>query len=77
MFNLVSDSSADDDGTSPIPAVDADSDYSLALMLEAHRRLCAIDERTHATFRDVVKALEEGAELPWCGDAVVTIRPGR
>jgi hypothetical protein len=31
----------------------------LALILEAHRRLCAIDAQTHAVFKDVVTALEQ------------------
>lgn len=30
----------------------------LALLLDAHRRLCAIDAETHSAFKDVVEALE-------------------
>lgn len=62
MFNLVGDLNITGADMEPIPAVASDSAGMLALVLEAHRRLCAIDERTHETFRDVVRALEEDVE---------------
>lgn len=61
MFNLVGAAGVAGDGLSPVAGVTADEDSMLALVLEAHRRLCAIDERTHAVFRDLVGALEEDA----------------
>jgi anti-anti-sigma factor len=59
LFQLVGVTGVTSGRLNPVPAAGSDSDSMLALVLEAHRRLCAIDERTHAAFRDVVTALEE------------------
>ncbi len=62
LFNLVGGAGLAGEHLGAVPTVDTDSNGMLALVLEAHRRLCAIDERTHTEFRDVVKALEEEAQ---------------
>ena len=58
LFNLVNREGANIGDLQPVPEPDTDADAMLRLILEAHRRLCAIDARTHA-FRDVVSVLEQ------------------
>jgi len=41
-----------------VAPADADTGQMTALVLEAHRRLCAIDSQNAAVFRDVVEMLE-------------------
>ena len=59
LFDLVSSADTPDGALQPIPGVTLSESHMLSLVLEAHRRLCAIDERTHAVFRDLVEALEQ------------------
>ncbi|MGF1642099.1 MAG: STAS domain-containing protein [Thiotrichales bacterium] len=49
-----------------VPSVEVSKDDARALVLEAHRRLCAIDARTHDAFKDLVAALEM-AQSPRAG----------
>jgi anti-anti-sigma factor len=58
LFHLVADPPIDPQRLEPVAAQAADERDMLALILEAHRRLCAIDARTHTVFQDVVTALE-------------------
>jgi len=61
LFDLVD---LTDDAPGPLqsaPAINVDQDEMRRLLLDAHRRLCAIDAHTHAVFRDVVEALEAEA----------------
>jgi anti-anti-sigma factor len=62
LFNLVDESGLIGEDLQPVPAAQADAGGMLQLVLEAHRRLCAIDERTNAVFRDLVSALEQEAK---------------
>jgi anti-anti-sigma factor len=59
LFRLVTSADVTGDRLHEASPVDGDPDSMLALILEAHRRLCAIDERTHSAFREVVRALED------------------
>lgn len=61
LFTLVDTNGARVGELQPVPAQTADTDALLELILDAHRRLCAIDTRTHAAFRDLVDALQEEA----------------
>jgi anti-anti-sigma factor len=61
IFEFVDTPGAVVDGLSPLPPATADQNTMLDLVLDAHRRLCAIDERTHAAFHDLVAALEAEA----------------
>ncbi len=58
MFHL--EPAAAEPGTplEQVPPVEVSKDDARALVLEAHRRLCAIDARTHDAFKDLVAALE-------------------
>ncbi|MGD8842080.1 MAG: STAS domain-containing protein [Gammaproteobacteria bacterium] len=61
-FDRLFDLRGGGDGASPelegVPPPDTDVEQVTALILYAHRRLCAIDENNAAAFRDVVEALE-------------------
>lgn len=59
LFHLVTEPLLDPKRLAPVEPVAADERAMLALILEAHRRLCAIDAQTHAVFKDVVTALEQ------------------
>jgi anti-anti-sigma factor len=59
LFHLVTESPIEPQRLVPVEARTAGEDELLALILEAHRRLCAIDTQTHAVFQDVVTALEK------------------
>jgi anti-anti-sigma regulatory factor len=61
LFDLVESADDTHGQLQAAPAIALDRDEMLALLLDAHRRLCAIDDRTHAVFRDVVEALENEA----------------
>ena len=41
-----------------LPGLATDEREVLALVLDAHRRLCAIDERNREVFQDVVELLD-------------------
>jgi anti-anti-sigma factor len=62
MFNLVDIAGATASDLAALPAAAVAENTMLSLVLEAHRRLCAIDERTHTTFRDLVAGLEAEAQ---------------
>jgi len=67
LFDLVDSADGAHGPLQPAPAIAVGRDEMLTLLLDSHRRLCAIDARTHAVFRDVVEALE-GADTPGrCG----------
>jgi anti-anti-sigma factor len=59
LFHLVTKSPIDPQRLEPVATQAADEREMLALILEAHRRLCAIDAQTRAVFQDVVTALEK------------------
>jgi anti-anti-sigma factor len=62
LFNLVDIAGATVSDLAALPAAPVGENAMLGLVLEAHRRLCAIDERTHAAFQDLVAGLETEAE---------------
>jgi len=66
LFDLVDSADGTRGPLQPAPAIAMERDDILMLLLDAHRRLCAIDAHTHAVFRDVVEALEADA-LGRCG----------
>ena len=66
LFELVDSADSAPRQLRPAPAVTLEPDDMLTLLLDAHRRLCAIDTSTHAVFQDVVEALETDA-LIHCG----------
>ena len=59
LFHLVEEVPIDLQRLMPVPSQEAGEREMLALILQAHRRLCAFDARTHAVFQDVVTALEK------------------
>lgn len=61
LFDLVDSTDATPTSLEPAPVIAIGRDEMLSLLLDSHRRLCAIDARTHAVFRDVVEALEANA----------------
>jgi anti-anti-sigma factor len=63
LFNLAETPDATAEGLTSVPAAPVDKDAMLGLVLEAHRRLCQIDERTHNAFQELVAGLE--AEADW------------
>jgi anti-anti-sigma factor len=58
LFDLVEQPMLGDDPLQPLP-LPPDEDDLRKLILDAHRRLCEIDERTRLAFRDVIQALEQ------------------
>ena len=58
LFDLVEQPATDADPTQPLPLPSGDEDLR-RIILDAHRRLCAIDERTRQAFDDVIQALEK------------------
>jgi anti-anti-sigma factor len=58
LFLIVTETAIDREHLEPVAALPADESEMLTLVLEAHRRLCSIDEQTRAVFHDVVAALE-------------------
>lgn len=58
LFELRRDAQLDAERLGDLPAQDADAAAMSTLILEAHRRLCAIDAANLAVFKDVVDALE-------------------
>jgi anti-anti-sigma factor len=61
LFHLIAEAPApiDRQRLMPVPSQDAGEREMLALILEAHRRLCSIDAHTHAVFQDIATALEK------------------
>lgn len=65
LFHIVAANSSPTLPNMELPKVSTDERQMLELVLEAHRRLCAIDAQTHQEFRDVVTTAEaELAKLP-------------
>jgi anti-anti-sigma factor len=58
LFHIVTETAIDLKHLEPVAKLPADEREMLTLVLEAHRRLCSIDEQTRAVFQDVVTALE-------------------
>jgi anti-anti-sigma factor len=59
LFHIVTENTVVElEQLEPVIELPADEREMLALVLEAHRRLCAIDEQTRAVFQEVVNALE-------------------
>jgi len=63
LFDLVDSADGAQGPLQPAPVIAIGRDEMLTLLLDAHRRLCGIDARTHAVFRDVVEALEAANAL--------------
>jgi anti-anti-sigma regulatory factor len=61
LFDLVDSADAAPSPLVTAPTIAVGREEMLDLLLDSHRRLCAIDARTHAVFRDVVEALENNA----------------
>ena len=59
LFHLVAETPIDLQRLMPVQSQEAGELEMLALILEAHRRMCTIDAHTHAVFQDVVTALEK------------------
>lgn len=59
VFNLLTDEELGPAPLEALPEVAADERGRLALVLEAHRRLCELDAHTRDVFQDLVQALEE------------------
>lgn len=58
IFDLVDHSGPGDATLQDLPGASADMAAMRQLVLDAHRRLCDLDERNHKAFRDVIEALE-------------------
>jgi anti-anti-sigma factor len=59
LFYIVTETTAIElEHLEPVAELPVDEREMLTLVLEAHRRLCTIDEQTRAVFQDVVNALE-------------------
>lgn len=58
LFDLRSESAGGTGAWSDLPAAGTDAERMVALVLEAHRRLSALDERNREVFKDVIEALE-------------------
>jgi len=59
LFTILPSADYSAAGLTQLSALDTDERAMMALVLEAHRRLCAIDAKNHAEFRDLVAALEQ------------------
>ncbi len=65
LFELRGEAATQTGPLGEVAPADADAGQMTSLVLEAHRRLCAIDEKNAAVFRDVVEMLErEAARSP-------------
>jgi anti-anti-sigma factor len=58
VFRLVTENAASGAPLEPLTELDASEREVLALVLDAHRRLCAIEARNRDVFRDVIELLE-------------------
>jgi anti-anti-sigma factor len=58
IFHVVAETSGTAAALEALPGLQTDERNRLALVLDAHRRLCVLDERNRAVFRDVVELLE-------------------
>jgi anti-anti-sigma factor len=58
IFHVVSEPGDTAAALEALPGLETGERDRLALVLDAHRRLCAIDESNRAVFRDVVELLE-------------------
>ena len=59
VFHVVTESADAPSPAEALPDLAADERETLALVLEAHRRLRSIDEKNREVFLDVVEALEQ------------------
>jgi anti-anti-sigma factor len=57
VFDISAESNGDDDGE-PIPSIAASRELSLQVILDAHRRLMAMNEGNRRQFSDVVQLME-------------------
>jgi anti-anti-sigma factor len=58
VLHLVTESGETRASLESLPEVDAEERAMLALVLDAHRRLCAMDDHNRAVFQDVVELME-------------------
>jgi anti-anti-sigma factor len=58
IFHVVTEAGECDISLEELPGLATDEREVLALVLDAHRRLCAIDERNREVFQDVVELLD-------------------
>jgi anti-anti-sigma factor len=58
IFDIVSGPQGATGPLEDLPSLETDRREALALVLEAHRRLCDIDQKTRDVFRDVVELIE-------------------
>jgi anti-anti-sigma regulatory factor len=58
LFKLVDSLDNTPQSTQAAPCLTMEQNEMLQLLLDAHRRLCAIDSETHNMFKDVVAAFE-------------------
>lgn len=59
LFHIVPDAAQTAAALQRVPRARVDERQMLSLVLAAHRRLCDIDQKTRAVFKDVVTALEQ------------------
>jgi anti-anti-sigma factor len=65
LFDLRAEPGVDTGPFAEVAPADADAQQMASLVLEAHQRLCALDARNAAVFRDLVELLErEAARAP-------------
>jgi anti-anti-sigma factor len=58
QFHILSNDTTEPTGLQELGTLAVDERTRLELVLSAHRRLCAIDERNRAVFQDLISALE-------------------
>lgn len=63
LFNMVNADGVIAENLQAVPVPDTDEGTLLTLVLEAHRRLCDIDQRNSNVFCDVVSLLENEAKV--------------
>jgi anti-anti-sigma regulatory factor len=61
IFTLAAADGTVAQGQEPLPELAAEEGPLLALVLEAHRRLCDLDARNQDAFRDLIEVLERDA----------------
>jgi anti-anti-sigma factor len=70
LFDLVESADGAQGQLQMVPSVNMGEEDMLSLLLESHQRLCTIDAKTHAIFKDVVEALEFEVVTNKAGSAV-------
>ena len=58
IFHLADADGTVPEGLEPVPELAAEAEPMLALVLEAHRRLCTLDARNQDAFHDLLEVLE-------------------